>query len=805
MDESTWTTLQSIFEQIISQPLVDQRKSLDTMLRNGEIDQTLHARLVRMVEAHSGPPLALEDGVGSGESLPEFIGAYRVVRRIARGGMGDVLLAERADGTFERKVAIKLLLGHRSGKQWQARFAQERHIHARLQHPNIAGVLDAGISDQEIPYLVIEYVEGQHILQFARDHRLIIDKRLRLIEQVCNAVAFAHNHLILHRDIKPSNILVDQSGVVKLLDFGIAKLLSEDDSGADQTRTGQRLLTPRYASPEQISGESLSVTSDVFSLGVVLYELIAGESPFQSVSDHGLADKVLRADIAPPYRCAWSGEKVSPDLQAICLKALQRKPSDRYLSANALADDINRLLRHETISARRPNWWDKLVRQWRAHPVGMSASIATIVLITFTAGIAALQARQARMERDHAQQVSEMLIDLFDSDPYGEDEARRSDITLQDFLLRRGQALRDDIPDDPELQARLFQLFADLLVNLNQLEKAETYAEDAVNLRRAMRAGPRGHLATALNTLGRVRLFQGKFSEAESLYRESLAIRETLYPEASVEVAVALNDLSVMLNYADSQANLQEVLELDQRVLEIYLQLFGEDSIQASQSYNNIAATLLYREEPGDLEQAATLFERALRVRQRVLGEEHANTLNTMSNLANVLHDLGDHDRAARLFEGALEGTRAAVGATHTRVGDVLYGYAKLQVDMGNLERAEQSLVESVSIYRAGFPEDHPFVADTLLELGKVQLLRSAWRRAIDTLEDAENLLSAQEDQRTLWMEARYHLVRALLLNGDRQKAERETDEMLADLESTGESTEMIQKVRSLRDDVTVQ
>ncbi len=770
--QQRWDRLHLLFDEALDQPLAKRREFVEQRLNEGQLDKEFADQLWGMLDAHEGPPLAMEEQPWREPSerrapLPEQIGTYRVKEEIARGGMGQVLLAERADDTFDRQVAIKLLARHVPGAGWQSRFLRERQIHARLNHPNIAALLDAGVTDADVPYLVMDYVDGQTVLAWVQDQRATLNQRLRLMTQICEAVAFAHSQLVLHRDIKPSNILVTPDGQVKLLDFGIATLLDEQQDDASLTRTGEKLMTPRYASPEQIRGESLAVTSDVYSLGVLLYELITDTAPFDANSDWSLADKIVHQAPTPPNELAPTavgGRRAIPvDLQAICLKALEKSPADRYQTAQGMADDLQRFINHETVSARRPNWFERLRRLFRRHPLAAPLSLATVVAISATAGVALWQAEQARAERDHAQQLSNVLVDLFDSDPFAEAEERRDDITLREFIQRRADVL-NQLPDDQAaLKASLFQLFAQMMANLDQIDEASRYAEQAVALHERVGNRQSEGLALSLNTLGKVRLFQSRFEEAQAAYRQSLEELERIRPEHHLSVATAVNDLSVALGYWNGDQHLEEILQLDQRALSIHLALFGDQSLEAAQSYNSVAAGLLIRRQAGDAEQAAELFTKALAIRRTQLGDQHARTLTVMTNLANVLHDVGEFDQAAQTFEQALTGFRASLGERSMRVADTLYGYADLLRDVNDLDGAEAALSDSLSIYQQRLPGDHPYIPDTMYELAQVQLAAGKVSEAINQLREAEGLLADRSDSKSLWHETRFALAKALV------------------------------------------
>ncbi|MDJ0655226.1 MAG: serine/threonine-protein kinase [Xanthomonadales bacterium] len=798
-----WNLLQSLFDAAREQTTAGRQHWLEQQLAGKDMDpdqaRGLVTELLQMLQAHDGPPLEMEQGVGDAEAppLPERLGSYRILSRIARGGMGEVLLAERDDDTFQRQVAIKILtrrsgagLGHGAGRgAWISRFQREQQIHARLEHPNIARLLDAGVTPDDLPFLVMEYVDGQNIVEYVQHQALSLGQRVDLMVQVCNAVSFAHNQLILHRDIKPSNVLITGAGEARLLDFGIAKLLDESDENPDLTRPGDRLMTPRYASPEQVRGEALAVTSDVYSLGVVLYELLTGQLPYTATGSYELSEQIVHQEARPPQRSDLN-DAIPADLQAICLKALDKEPSRRYPSAAALASDLQRYRSHRSISARRPGLLDRAGRVLRRNPVAAPLSVLAVVAIISGGTMAAWQAREAarerdvaRAERDRAEQVTEVLVDLFDSDPFAESENRRDDITLREFLTGRAGELGPQLDGQPALKATLYNLFANLLSNLSLLEEAEPYAEEALAISRELYQGrPHEDVAKSLDTLATLRQNQGRFEQAEQLFRECLAMRERLYPETHPLVSTSVNNLAVVLYHLDSPEHEEESLALDHRAMNINIQRFGADSLEAAQNYNNLGAFYVARKQPGDLDKALPLLQRSLDIRMRELGSGHPSTINSTSNLANLMHDLGRLEAADQLFVQALDGTRRAIGPRHTRVADVLYGRGHLLMDQQRWAEAEQAFAESLSIYRDAVPADHPYIAETLVELGHAQAGSGQALAAAGQFQQAAEVFAVNNDSEFPRLESLFFQARALAQAGDRERSTRLAREVLLQL-----------------------
>ena len=427
--------------------------------------------------------------------------------------MGTVYLAERDDGQYQQRVALKLVRGP-ARPDGSLRFTAESHILARLSHPNIARLIDAGHTPEGSAYLVMEYVDGSPVTEYADAHRLTVDDRLRLFRVVCEATQHAHQALVVHRDLKPSNILVSGAGEVKLLDFGIAKLLEPDHPLADPTRPGLRALTPAYAAPEQLRGEPVSAAADVFVLGAVLYELLTGQRPGgQDAATSGPRDVPITAPPSVVVRrqmtAVEAGARTAPalaaarqtsparlirrlagDVDCVVLKALQPEPERRYGSAGQLADDLRRLLDGRPVLAQPDTRGYRLRRFVGRHRVGVAMAAAVATLVVTFAIVAALQARAVAIERDRArveaaraERVAVLITDLFKlAEPAA---GRGSSIAARELLDRGSHRVAVELADDPKTQAALFNALARVYGNLGLHDAAIEVLERALGRQRA--------------------------------------------------------------------------------------------------------------------------------------------------------------------------------------------------------------------------------------------------------------------------------------------------------------------------------
>ena len=492
------------------------------------------------------PEFESDDAVAS---AGERVGPYVLMREVGHGGMGSVWLAERADGAFKRKVALKL-----PRLAWAAglskRMAREREIGALLEHPNIARLYDAGVDQHGRPYIAMEYIDGQSIDVYCREHALDQRAKLSLFLQVLRAVAYAHGRLVLHRDLKPSNILVSSDGQAHLLDFGIAKLLEEAAAGTQLTQEQGRVLTLNYASPEQIAGRPLGVTADVYSLGVLLFELLTGSLPYASKrkTQGALEDAILAGDA--PLASSRATDKreakaLHGDLDAIVGKAIKRDPNERYPSVDALAADLQRYLEGRTIAARPDSAWYRLRKAIVRHRVPVAAGTAVLVVALAGAGATLLQGRKAVAEAERTRLATAFVSELFRMNALQE-SARGYDPTPSGSKLpvdRGIELIEVKFRGQPELQAELYGAVGRVYVELGIDRKASEYAKRQLASLRAQNA-ENVKIAGALMLLGETALAANRDVDAEDYARQAVVIlpaNATQAPDALALLARALS------------------------------------------------------------------------------------------------------------------------------------------------------------------------------------------------------------------------------------------------------------------------
>jgi eukaryotic-like serine/threonine-protein kinase len=746
-------------------------------------DAELRAEAEALLAAHDRADGPLERPIASlaasllDERVPERqIGPYQVLRELGRGGMGVVYLAERGDGQFRRRVAIKLVRSGLDDGQIQRRFLAERQILASLSHPNIAQLLDGGVTDGQLPYLVMEYVEGLPITAYCDKHRLDIEARLRLFQEVCAAVHHAHQNLVIHRDLKPSNIVVDARGRVKLLDFGIAKLLNPSLGPADApfTRFEQWVMTPDYASPEQVRGEPLTTASDVYSLGVILYELLTGHRPYHLTtrSPDKIMELVCERDPERPSTRAGRTEtitledgtlhKVTPalvsaaravsverlprqlrgDLDAIVMMALRKEPRRRYGSAEMLSEDIHRYLDGLPVDARQGNRRYHVAKFLRRRRVEAIAAALVVLSLLIGAGVAARQAAVAVRERDRAetalaqaQEVTDFLMQLFHS---GEADPGRDagDVSARD-LLRRGAARADALADQPAVQARLLDVIGRMQHNLGEFDDAQRMLERAVAVRRTLPEP--ASLAQSLIHLSWVYRSRTELDESRRLVEEALEIRRRVLPADHPDVAEAVYELGyVAATNEELEARYREALGLLRNTGAL-----PERQVGLLQGL----ATSLRRQ--GRLAEAVDSDREALRLAEREFGPEHVRTGYAMIHLADQVRDIEqDFAAAERLYRRGLELLSRQPGDYYSELVHGLHGLAGLQSRLGNHAEAERLHREALRIRIAAVGERHPVIARALgavaIDLERQGRLAEAEATARESLGTLQRILGTR-------------------------------------------------------------
>jgi len=743
MDPERWSVVQRVLVEALALEAGEREAFLT---RACATDAKLRAEVESLIAADAGSDFldepvvtlrALEERSGTGEVPTRTIGPYQVVRPLGEGGMGEVFLGRQRTDAFSRTVAIKVVKRGMDTGEVLRRFALERRILAQLVHPNIAQLHDAGVTEDGRPYFVMELVDGEPIDRYVRRKKLSIADTLRLFQSVCAAVHHAHRHLIVHRDIKPSNVLVTADGVPKLLDFGIAKILSDTDEAQALTRTHGHVLTPDYASPEQRRGEPVTTAADVYALGTLLFELLVGARPFRDATGNS-GDRPPRTDDRQPSRpssavgrveggAARRGRDLRGDLDTIVLCALREEPDRRYGSAEALAEDIERFLRGHPVLARPDSTAYRAVKFVRRNVWTVSTAAAVAIGLVAVTATATVQSRRLERERDKAREVESFLLETFGTSAPG--GATGDSVTVRQLLDGQATLVHRAYESDPELRAEMLAVLADAYDRLGLYDDAERLAREALASRRTLFGEGTPEVAASLNLLGWIRHEQGDSDEGARLLEASVATWRGLGRSHREDLARALNDLGSVYDQVGRRDEAEALLT---EALTIRRAVGGPLDRGVAVTSSNLAV-LRYRR--GDYIAADSLGQDALDALRATLGPDHQRTVLAQGNLATFRMAAGNLDGAAELQADLLARQTRTQGRDHPRTVAMMVAYGNLLRQQGRPERAESLLVEALDIQQKSLGPDHRDLSNTLRILGTVLSQEGRFDEALPMLE----------------------------------------------------------------------
>ena len=715
MQHERWTRLEQLFADALALPASERAGFLARACGD---DAGLRHEIEALLSAHEMPGVLDTARHASSAPLPEpslcegaCLGPWRVGKLIGRGGMGEVYAAIRADGAFEQRVALKLLRYEAAGQL--ERFHAERRILATLEHPGIARLLDGGTAPDGRPYTVMEYVEGQSLTDYCRERRAPLRERLALFAQVCDAVAFAHRNLIVHRDLKPANILVDADGKVKLLDFGIAKLLDAAAAPRDRDVTIAP-FTPDYAAPEQLSGEPVTTATDIYALGVLLFELLTDERPLHMrglPSAHALK-LLLERNPPPPSRIAQAkadaplpARLLKGDLDAIVAKCLRKEASHRYETVIGLKRDFEGHLRNEPVRARegaRLYVFGRLLRRYRWAVAGTAA-----LIIALAAGLAGTiwQARRAETQAARATAVLGFVEDLFE----GNDPARSKgeSVTARELLDRGARRVDSEFAAQSELRAQLKHTIGRLYLKLGLLDQAQDELKAAITLTPATGNGNAAVRFARLLDLARVDLATSATDAGLALLDQASTLPQP--KSGHLSATIALDSLRAQL--LRQRGDDKQALSVAEKTFTEVTHAFEPDhpdALDASEAY----AALL--DADGRDREALPLIERVARVRETTLGRDDPRTLRSLSLMTEVLPNVDQLPRATELAKDVLERRRKVLGDAHPDTALSLYQVSKMFYSEGRYRDADAPLQEAIASLRKLQPTDRNLLADAL-------------------------------------------------------------------------------------------
>lgn len=810
-----WDEVDALFERTLDRSAVER----DAFLVEACGDDVDLLRTLRHLLRHSAQPDAQDSPVPAlvraaltEPAIPEAepvgalagrtIGGYRLERVLGVGGMGTVYLGERADGVFQRRVAVKVL--HRSFgvPDVAARFRQERQILATLSHGGIAQFIDGGVTDDGRSWLVMEYVDGVPIDRYADEQQLDVNGRIRLVLQAADAVEFAHRHMVVHRDLKPSNVFVTAAGQVKLLDFGIAKLLHSDDAQstgdgpatAGLTRQDQRFVTPEYAAPEQMLGAAVSAQTDVYGLSALLYELLTGTRPYGGRDTQAVLEGVIAGDepTAPsaavsalePARSATLRRRLAGDLDAIVLRGLRARPEERYASAAALREDLERHLSGRAVHARGDACLYRFRRFVGRHRLAVGIATGTFLLVAGSAvGLAfqrgalieernrtAAAAEVAAREAETAHQVTALIVDLFEA---GDERADANTLTIATLLERGAARVDSDLAAQPAVRAELLDVLGRVYGNLGRHDQSVALLRRSAALR-ADTLPDRSGLAATLAQLGDVHRDARAFDTAVVVYRHAL---DEAQRTGDAELAASLR---LGMAHAWVQKDAIDSAEVAFRSGLAMLGALSEPSEQESLNAMLGLAALLRRRD--DLDGAAALYRQVIDHRRRSPGDPEAFAVS-LNNLAVTRRMQGAYEEAATLYREAHDTMTAVLGAGHPTSLMLAGNLASAWHDAGRHDLCLGVYRARVAAARTQWPDGHWQVASMLMNLGAELIRVDSARAAVAPLTEAVAMLQAELEPDHSWTAVhRGWLGASLALSGRTQEATVALDASVASL-----------------------
>ena len=736
MKPTQWDLVKSIVDQALTLPGSERNTFVNTACRNHPDLSTEIEELLRSIEISKGvqfmKPLRedrkeliadltnkLAALSASDNFMDKAIGPYRIIELLGSGGMGVVYKAKRADGEFHHEVAIKFIKGGINTDEAIQRFRMEREILATLQHPNIAQIYDGGITEDGIPYLIMEYINGMPADQYCDEQTLTIKERLALFQEVCTAIQFAHANLVVHRDLKAENIYVTNEGIVKILDFGVAKLLDAEHTETTlfKTQPGQKLWTPQYAAPEQINGEVVTTATDVYALGVLLYKLLTDTYPLnlegKSISE---AEQIIRnSNPLPPSKSLTSHtskkgcaelrrtslavltKKLKGDLDALVLKAIRKEPEYRYASASQLSEDIERYGSGIPLIARKGTLQYRTAKFIRRHKrVLVAATIFLVTAIGFTGFYTRKiteERNRAELQAQKAEQVSGFITSLFKESVPG--EINGDTLTVRHTLDVGAQKIESELREQPEIQAKMMGVIGEVYHSLGFYDKAETLLEAALKQQNQI---PGKEVVVdkvqTLYTLSKLKSVISKNSEAELLGRQALNLAKNTLGESAYTTQLCRYSLVGILHETN---RFEEASELMDR----WLALSANNQEQKDQE---LAEELFRKAEflviSGKAHKAEPLLRKALQLKVTKFGEKHYEVAEVLGSLGNVLWALGKYTEAEPIFKKAIAVFKDTEIKNNDAYTNTLRDFAGLLSHRGIYAKANSLYEEAITLQK---------------------------------------------------------------------------------------------------------
>lgn len=733
--------IKSIFEKALSL----DKSTRNSFFQNLDEEEKQYAEEVKsLLKAYEADNDFLEVNTDSPSNshpmIGQHIGPYLIEKELGIGGMGVVFAGKRDDGEFDQKVAIKIIKQGLSSDYLLKRFQNERQTLANLQHPNIARLLDGGKTSEELPYLIMEFIDGIPITEYCDTKNLSIKGRLKLFITACEAVQYAHQNLVIHRDIKPGNILVNQNGNPKLLDFGVAKLLNDDLGRSDEalTKPGMWHLTPEYASPEQISGSNITTASDIYSLGVLLYKLLTGSEPYK-IYNHSpsLISRIITEEkVTKPSELVQRNtnnikltdvntskyfsnyKQLKGDLDNIVLKAMHKEASQRYSSVQEFALDITRYLNGLPVMARTDTISYRFTKFVQRHKAGVVLFVlinliilASVTAIIYQGAIAAEERDKAKIENQKYEKVNDFLTNILSSvDP---SEIGR-DVKVYDILEKASEDVENNFKGQPEVEASIKSTLGNTYVNLGEYEKGKPFLTEAYEINKSIYGEHSKEAAESIHDLGLYYDWIGEYHIADSLYGKSIDIFNEVLTEPIKIYADALNNHAIVkMNFGEND----EAQKLYLKAIKTSKAVEGEKNRNVAVMMNNLAISYM---DTGKLDEAEEYYKKSLKILIELLGNDRPEVGSSYNNMASLFIQKEQFDSAEVYLQKSYELKYKLKGKDHPDVGLALNNLGVLEIHRKNYDKAEKYFHQGLEQYLKAYSEEHPLIGLSNYWLGRV-------------------------------------------------------------------------------------
>lgn len=782
---SKWSVVETYFHQLVNMEEDVKNKTLEKIRSE---DTEVYSFLIHLLTADqkshpifkNSAEVLLEELSDEDNLIGEQVGAFELTSMIGQGAMGSVFLAKRKDGQFNQTVAIKIMRAYVLDNTTQALFEKERQILADLNHPNIAKLYDGGFTRDGRPFFTMEYISGNDIVTYAKSQKLTIDEKLNLFLQVAEAIRYAHSAFVAHLDLKPKNIIIDQEQRVKLLDFGVSKILRETEFPAESNR-----FTLAYAAPEQIGKGMPNSSADIYSLGIILYELLGEKHPFESF--FGDPKRLKNAAMEADYdRLKLTEHRLfQEDLVQICSKAMQLEPGNRYKAVESIINDIRAFLNGYPISVNDRNLTYVGRKYFKRQQKVLTAVGMSLVILIGMGIFYTFQLKEQRniaiKEAKKAEEISQLLTDVFmAADP---NISSGDTITALELLNKGVESLEKNLGNDPELFASMLTKISPIYLSLGQYEKGKALADQAYKINSELFSYPHPalaeteilkadvyffygkldsaeyysikglnqlvetktkdemKLASAMDGLGNIKYELGRYEEADSINRIIYAIHQKHLTPPHISLA---NDLHML---GSNKRKMQEYDEAEKYLLaslEMKKELFDEPHLELALSYNHIGS--LYQNK-GDDEASIPYIKKSLEQREAILGMNHVETMASVSNLARAFSNLGKFEEALPLYISSFSTISALFGDEHYYYGFVANSLGMTYFNLGNLPEAKFYLSKSAEVNKRLFPENDKRNAQIMMNLAKVFVSENSHLEALNSYEKAYKILNSAEQK----------------------------------------------------------